>query len=122
MKVLFVGEGTHDIGPPDMPGTPRMARGVVPSLVRRLLPRIAPDSLALSWTDLSHFVPKDLAVSKRELLGSPLVKRVKTAALVSSRRLHCEGTICVHDRDGKLDRLAELECGRQRAREIRRID
>lgn len=58
MKVLFIGEGPHDIGAPSSnPDQPRPARGVIPTLARRVWEGIAPESIALAWSELRRFNP-----------------------------------------------------------------
>ena len=58
MKVLFIGEGPHDIGAPNSnPNQPRPARGTIPILARRVCAGIAPESIALAWREISRFNP-----------------------------------------------------------------
>jgi len=111
VKVLFVGEGRHDIGDPSPnPHQPRPAQGVVPTLARRICPKIDPESVALEWTEISRFNP---SAKKR---GFPA--KVAAAVLVSARKFGCVGTVLVADRDGDTRRQAELEEGVARAREL----
>ncbi|MEP7120821.1 MAG: hypothetical protein ABJE95_07930 [Byssovorax sp.] len=116
MKVLFVGEGNHDIGGAGKSwGQPRPARGVVPMLAHRVCPSIQiegvdpaaskeGDSIALAWHDISRFSPK----GRRGFEG-----KVAAAMLVSSRKFGCAGTVCVSDQDGDSDRLGALLRGKQ---------
>jgi predicted signal transduction protein with EAL and GGDEF domain len=95
VKVLFVGEGTHDIGPTEF-GTPthegRPARGVVPRLAARVVERIdLASSRALGWNQIP-------LLSRDRERG--LDRKVKAAALIASRRMGCAALVCVHDRDG----------------------
>lgn len=117
MKVLFVGEGNHDIGAAgESWGQPRPARGVVPVLASRVCPSIQieggepaaskdADSIALAWHDISRFSPAG---------RKGFEAKVAAAMLVSSRRFDCAGTVCVSDRDGDGDRLAALQRGKER--------
>ena len=52
MRVLFIGEGPHDIGPQSFDPQPRPATGAVPTLSRRACPAIDEDSLALAWREI----------------------------------------------------------------------
>lgn len=100
MKVLFVGEGNHDIGPAgESSGRPRPATGVVPALARRVCPAISAESIALAWHDISRFSPR----ARRGFEA-----KVAAAILLSARRFDCAGTICVNDRDGDETRLEGL--------------
>ncbi len=108
MKVLFIGEGRHDIGDPDTnPVQPRLAQGTIPTLARNLCPRIAPDSLALAWREIARFNP---SARKR---GIPA--KIAAAVLIAVRRFGCEATVVVGDRDGQIDRQTEMETGVDRA-------
>ncbi len=116
MKVLFVGEGNHDIGAAEASwGQPRPARGVVPVLAHRACPSIQikgvdstakkeADSIALSWHDIPRFSPKG---------RKGFEARVAAAMLLSSRRFDCAGTVCVSDQDGDTDRPTALQRGKQ---------
>ncbi len=93
--MLFVGEGTHDVGPNEF-GAPahqgRPARGVVPRLEARVVERIdLASSRALTW----HEIP---LLSRDRKPG--LDRKVKGAALIASRSMGCAALVCVHDRDG----------------------
>ncbi len=52
MRVLFIGEGPHDIGHQSFDPQPRPATGTVPTLSRRVCPAIEEDSLALAWREI----------------------------------------------------------------------
>jgi hypothetical protein len=54
VKLLFIGEGRHDIGDPQ-PLQPRPAQGTIPTLARRICAKIAPESVALAWTEIRRF-------------------------------------------------------------------
>lgn len=107
MRVLFVGEGPHDIG---RGGTshaePGQAAGVVPALARRVLPDLAADSLALRFCDLPRFSPGPG--------GRGFAGKVAAAILISQRRYGLAGTICVADRDRDRQRLPAMQEGRTR--------
>ncbi|MCB9567472.1 MAG: hypothetical protein H6710_09740 [Myxococcales bacterium] len=105
MKVLFVGDGKHDVGLPDGPhrGDPWPARGVVPALARQVVPMIADDSLALAWKDLHRWRPTPGSGRPRGYAA-----KIKLAALLARRKLGCEAVIAVADRDGEPTRPDEL--------------
>jgi hypothetical protein len=110
LKVLFVGEGNHDIGPSgEAWGQPRPARGVVPVLARRVCPSIDAASVALPWRELSRLSPN---------ARKGLEAKVAAAITISARRFGCEGTVCVSDRDRGLDRLEALNRGKRRGLEV----
>jgi hypothetical protein len=103
VKVLFVGEGQHDIGKATFsPNQPRPAGGVMPVLAGKLA-QISENSLAISFREIPLF--------DRERRGSGLAKKVE-AAILLSQRFECAGTICVSDRDGKEGRLEQLAQGK----------
>ncbi|MCI0637664.1 MAG: hypothetical protein L0Y72_28745 [Gemmataceae bacterium] len=111
MKVLFVGEGRHDIGDPNPNAfSPRLARGTIPTLAKRVIPEISSDSVAIAWTELRRFNP---AAKKR---GYPA--KVAAAVLVAQRRFGCPATILVTDRDGDMCRSAQLKDGTERAQQL----
>lgn len=101
MKVLFVGEGTHDIGGVgEIWARPRPATGVVPTLARRVCPTIGDDSIALAWREIPRF-------SRHTRKG--FEAKVASAMLLSARKLDCAGTVCVVDRDGDESRLPAMK-------------
>lgn len=111
MKVLFVGEGRHDIGKPSShPGEPRIARGLIPTLARAICDTIAQESIALAWSEIVRFS----ADAKQS--GYPA--KMKAAVLLSERKFRCSATIFVADRDGKDARRGQLEDGRVRSLEL----
>jgi hypothetical protein len=104
VKVLFIGEGRHDIGDSNPnPSHPRSAQGTIPTLTRRVCPSIRSDSIALAWTEIQRFNP---AGKKR---GYPA--KITAAALLAVRKYACAGTVVVADRDGQKTRQSELEEG-----------
>jgi hypothetical protein len=105
VNVLFVGEGSNDIGCADYsPNQPRSAGGVVPTLARKLCPLIG-DSLAIRWTEITRF-------SKGKVRRGFAAK--VAAAMLLSQAHGCSGTICVLDCDGCPERLDELQEGKER--------
>jgi hypothetical protein len=111
MKVLFVGEGRHDIGDSNPnPFHPRPANGTIPALARRICPTIAQESLSLAWTEVRRFN------SSAKKHGFPA--KIIAAVLVAERKFGCTGTVVVADRDGDAGRHAELEEGLARAKEL----
>lgn len=85
MKVLFIGEGPHEIGhslAEHNPFQPRRAGGVLPALVRRICPMIQ-EPVALRWSELSRFRPDVKRVG--------LSAKVAAAVLLSARRFDCAG-------------------------------
>jgi hypothetical protein len=108
MKVLFVGDGRHDIGRTDgVSNEPQPAGGVVPTLSRRLCPNISADSLAFKWKDIPRFQR-----GKNGYAG-----KVPAAAL-KARQYGCMATICVVDRDRDDGRSEQLEDGKQAALKV----
>lgn len=106
MKVLFFGEGNHDIGfAGESWSQPRPATGVVPALARRICPAIDPSSIALPLREISRFSPG----ARRGYEA-----KVAAAIVVSARRFGCSGTICVADRDGDPERLGAMKRGKDR--------
>jgi hypothetical protein len=104
MKVLFVGEGPHDIGRDENAAyPPTVANGVVPILVRKVVPTVMPDSVAIKWREITLFSLK----TKKFDSEYGLDNKVAAAILVSARRFGCEGTICVRDQD-KAEGLVEI--------------
>jgi len=118
VKVLFVGEGEHDIGPPVQTGPPRPSRGVVSALCRLICPAIHADSIAMSWRDLSSYDLSNMRLRKRDLLGAMYVRQMKVAALIGPRKFQCVGAICVVDRDGDDEKMTTLQEGRLAAEAI----
>jgi hypothetical protein len=111
VKVLFIGEGRHDIGDPiPNPHYPRAAQGTIPTLARRICTDIALDSVALAWPEIRRFNP---SAQKR---GYPA--KVAAAVLVAARRFDCAATVVVADRDSEAGRQVELEEGVNRARQL----
>lgn len=111
MKVLFIGEGRHDIGDPN-PNSydPRPAQGTIPTLACRVCDGIDPESVALAWKEIRRFHPPG------GKSGYPA--KIAAAALLAVKRFGCGATIVVADRDGETGRQSELEEGVDRARRL----
>jgi hypothetical protein len=111
VKVLFIGEGRHDIGDAN-PDTyqPRPAGGVVPALMRRVCPGVAGVSIALAWPEIRRFNPS------AEKSGYPA--KTSAAVLLATTKFDCGGTVLVADRDTQASRESELEEGVMRARQL----
>src|SRR5262245_4649635 len=113
MKVLFVGEGNHDIGLSGKSWSqPRPAHGVVPVLSKRVCPSIElggespAASIALAWDDIARFSPT----------RKGLEAKVAAAILLSSKQFGCAGTVCVYDQDRDRDgeRLSAMKRGKEK--------
>lgn len=108
MKVLFVGDGRHDVGRDDgVSNEPQRAGGVVPALSRRVYPGIGADSIAFKWKDIPRFQP-----GKKGYAGKV------PAAVLKARQHGCMATVCVVDRDRDEGRHEQLEDGIQAARRL----
>ena len=106
MKVLFIGEGPHELGHGDFQfSEPRQAGGILPALACKMCEWIT-EPVALRWTDLARFNPN--------VKRSGLAAKVAAAVLLSARRFECQGTVCVCDRDRDDSRLPAMEEGRNR--------
>jgi hypothetical protein len=112
VRVLFVGEGPHDIGRHGPFDEREGARhGVVQILARKVCPHIADDSPALRWSDVPRFHP-----TKRGF-GA----KMKAAALQAERKFACEGVVFVADRDRDDDRVRQIEEGRRSLGDTARV-
>ena len=102
MKVLYVGEGRHDIGRASInPFQKRIAEGRISILVRKIQPAIHENSLALAWSEIHRFQP----IAKKQ--GYPA--KVPAAILLAERKFGCSGCILVADRDRDTDRRNRIE-------------
>jgi hypothetical protein len=111
VKVLFIGEGRHDIGDANPnPYAPRPARGVIPTLARRICDSIGSESIALAWSEIPRF---NRSAQKH---GYPA--KIASAALLAVQKFDCNATVVVADRDGEDDRQSRLKEGVDRAREL----
>lgn len=102
-RVLFVGDGKHDIGAPDWPtDEPFPARGVVPHLAERVAAIDRAGSLALSWSHpkLTRFRPKN-----RPQRTHGYEAKVRAAQLQIERgAIAVDGLVCVVDEDNDPER------------------
>jgi alkylhydroperoxidase family enzyme len=108
VKVLFVGEGRHDIGPADPVTETRAAVGTIPVLVRRACPHVSTESIALAWPALQR-----LGTTARGYAG-----KVAAAALVAARKHGCAAVVAVADADGDKERIDQLNAGAARAKAV----
>ncbi len=80
--------------------------------MRRIIPEIDEQSLALDWLETELIPLPGRKLTKREMMaGSNLERRVKLAMILSERRYHCDGTICVHDSDDAPNGLEQMGAG-----------
>jgi hypothetical protein len=111
VKVFFIGEGPHDIGAPSSnPSQPRKARGTIPTLARRVIAEIAPDSIALAWREISRFNP---SAQKRGYSA-----KFVAGALLAAKSFNCRATVAVADRDGETGRQDEFSVPSKPGKEI----
>jgi len=111
VKVLFIGEGPHDVGASSSnPYQPRPACGTIPTLARRIWAGIGPESVALAWREIRRFNP---SAQKRGFAA-----KVAAAALLAVKSFDCGATVVVADRDGEAGRAVELEDGVNRAGQL----
>ena len=104
MKVLFVGEGPNDVGSPSFAPRPSPVDGFVPRLARKLSPGIS-KCVGLFW--------REIPVLNREKRKRGFAAKV-ASAIVLAELDGCDGTICVTDQDGDVDRLPAMEEGATR--------
>ncbi|WAS96898.1 hypothetical protein [Nannocystis punicea] len=102
-RVLFLGDGKHDIGVPDWPtDEPFPARGVVPHLAESVAAIDSSGSLAMPWSHprLARFQPKN---RPRRTLGYEA--KIRAAQLQIEHGIHLvDGLVCVVDEDNDRDR------------------
>jgi hypothetical protein len=92
VKVLFVGDGKHDVGPKEFGDfQPRPANGVVPTLARRIVPAISGTSISLTWQEVALFDPR---------AKHGYDHKVNAAAKFAQKLFDCEALVCVADGDG----------------------
>lgn len=95
-RVLFIGDGEHDIGKPDWPtDDPYPAGGVVPRLAERVAPIDRANSLAFHWAHprLARFP------AARRTRGYESKIRAAQLQLERGPLAHLEGLVCVVDED-----------------------
>jgi len=97
-RVLFIGDGKHDIGKPEWPTDDAFpARGVVPLLAERIAAIDRPHSVAMHWAHpkLARFSPDRMKTRGYEA-------KLRAAHLQVKRGvLPVEGIVCVVDEDKK---------------------
>ena len=108
MKVLFVGEGSDDIGRAEFATRPRPAAGAVPTLAKRVVPEIGNDSLAIPWQHITRF-------SKDRDKATGYAAKVRAAVKIAEM-YGCEATVCVPDRDRDPRRIEQLIRGAEESR------
>jgi hypothetical protein len=108
MKVLFVGDGKHDIGKKEYDPTPRLGGGTVGTLALIICPAIT-ESIALAWREISRFNPA---------CKHGYAAKVSAAIVASSKRYGCDGTVCVVDHDRDPSRLPEMKKGQARGLQL----
>lgn len=101
-RVLFVGDGKHDIGAPEWPcDVPFAARGVVPHLAERAAAIDRTSSLALRWADIPRLAP-----------GKKGYLHKLRAAQLLGRRHGLDAVVAVVDEDNDPDRRALTEAAK----------
>ena len=109
MRVLFVGDGNHDIGPGDGTERPRRARGVIPILSEKVVPSIsASESKSLTWREIRSFPPSGRQRRPGRGGSSGYERRARLAATIAKVR-QLDAVICVVDEDGDDTRLGRLQ-------------
>ncbi len=90
-RVLFVGDGKHDVGGPEWPTEdPFPAGGVVSYLAAKVAAIDREGSLALRWSQIVR-----LPLGGRRGYAA----KVRAAQLLAERRLGLQGVVCVIDED-----------------------
>jgi len=118
VKVLFVGEGPHDLGASQGGTGPQLASGTVPILARKVCPSIGTDSLALPWRRVG-LLPLNTKVFDRDMKRKGYEAKAMRAVLLSARRFGCGGTVCVVDEDtAPPNCLKELKAGCDRGMQV----
>jgi hypothetical protein len=97
VKVLFVGEGVHDLGTRGPGFPPHPASGIVFTLARKVCPAIK-EGLAIRWPEVISLAPSARKSFDRNSLTKGYAAKVRRAILLS-HRWGCEGTVCVADGD-----------------------
>ena len=105
-RVLFIGDGKHDVGAPEWPtDDPYPARGVVPHLSARTAAIDRDNSLALTWSRLTRLSP-----TKKGYLH-----KLRAAQLIAQRRYGLDGVVAVVDEDNDPDRRTLPDAANQHA-------
>jgi hypothetical protein len=106
LKILFVGEGKHELGPSQPGPMPQPATGPVPVLARRICPSLAAEHVGLRWIEL-RLIQVGHKQLDRDISGSGYQTKAKRAVLLSAMVYQCDGTICVVDADTASEKCLE---------------
>lgn len=98
MKILFVGEGRHDIGTHEFPPRPGAPDAFLLGICQKLVPEISSDSIAIKWSQINLFSKDRRRGLDRKLLAA--------SQLAASHG--CVGLIAVVDQDRDEDRIRIL--------------
>jgi hypothetical protein len=111
LKILFVGEGPHELGAAQPGYGPRTATGPVPVLARRICPSLGAEHLAIKWNEIQRF-PVHQKQLDRDIRKSGYQTKVKRAILLGAIVFKCNGTICLADADtAPKDCLEQMRLG-----------
>jgi hypothetical protein len=103
-RVLFIGDGKHDIGKPEWPTDEAFpARGVVPTLAERIAAIDRPGSVAMHW---AHPRLARFPVARSTMTRGYEAKLRAARLHVERGTLAVEGIVCVVDEDKKPERRA----------------
>jgi hypothetical protein len=98
LKILFVGEGSHELGAAQPGYGPRPATGPVPVLARRICPLLRQVHLGIRWAEIGLFSLNRKQLD-RDIRKSGYQTKAKRAVLLSAIAFKCNGTICIADAD-----------------------
>jgi len=111
LKILFVGEGTHELGASHPGHGPRPAIGPVPTLVQRICPSLGAEHLGIKWTEIQRYSVNQKQLD-RDIAKSGYRRKAKSAIILSALGFKCDGTICVADADtAREDCLEQMRQG-----------
>lgn len=112
MKILFVGEGDHDIGGASETGGDRAPNGVVPTLAHRVCPNInlRDGSASKSWQSIPVLL-------KDRSPGSTRYRKARNAVTYSHSQ-GFDGTVVVIDRDRDENKAQEIRDGLNRGAQL----
>ena len=98
MKILFVGEGPHELGAAQLGYGPHSATGPVPVLTRRICPLLRQEHLGIRSAQIGLFSLNRKQLD-RDIRKSGYQTKAKRAVLLSEIAFKCNGTICIADAD-----------------------
>jgi hypothetical protein len=98
LKILFVGEGPHELGSAEPGYGPHPATGPVPILTRRICPSLGAEHLGIKWNEIQRY-PVNQKQWDRDLAKSGYRSKAKSAVILSVVKFKCDGTVCVADGD-----------------------